>query len=104
MHKQVKKYLSFFFLFLLLFPIAEVGLHASEHQKDLHCTATEKHFHPLEHSCSICDFTITDSNSLPDTKVQFDLPSQDFTFLTLTESVTLTFLFSNLPARAPPTA
>lgn len=103
MHKQLKKYLPFIFLFLLLFPIAEKALHALEHRSNRHCTITDKHFHQQEHSCSICDFTVTDSNGLPETDIAFINSSQEFLFQPFTQSVNIPFAFSNLPSRAPPT-
>ena len=104
MHKQIKKYFSFFLLFLFLFPIIEKQLHAFEHNADSHCTATDKHFHTPEHSCSICDFTITDSNAAPETKVQFVISSNQFLFHSFTESVNTPTAFQDLPSRAPPVA
>lgn len=104
MHNQVKKYISFFFLFLLLFPVAEKGIHALEHHNNNHCSITDKHFHQQEHACSICDFTITDSNSLPETDVAFIVSSQNFRFLPFSQSVNIPFAFANLPSRAPPIA
>ncbi len=102
MQQQLKKYLSIFFLFLLLFPLAEKSIHGLEHEKDVHCTAIEKHFHEQEHSCSICDFTITDSNSLSNTGFVFTLTSQSFSFQPFSQSVIIPYAYSNLPSRAPP--
>ena len=102
MHKQVKKYYSFFFLFLLLFPLVEKGIHALEHHNEIHCTITDKHFHEQEHECSICDFTITDSNGLPSNDIAFTIPSQYFSYQELVLSLHIPFSYSNLPSRAPP--
>ncbi len=104
MHTQLKKYFSILFLFLLLFPIIEKGLHSYEHQKDLHCTATEKHFHDLEHACSICDFTTTDSNNSPESGVQFIISAKEFSFFPFTQQLKIPYPYSNLPSRAPPVA
>lgn len=104
MQKQLKKYLSFFFLFLLLFPLAEKGVHAFEHHDEVHCTITDKHFHELEQECSICDFTIIDSNGIPNTDVKFISVSQSNTFQEFIQSVKIPFAYSNLPSRAPPIA
>jgi hypothetical protein len=104
MRRQVKKYISFFFLFLFLFPTIEKQIHAWEHSADEHCTSTSKHFHNLEHSCSICDFTITDSNAAPETEVQFVISSKPFLFHSFFESVNTLAAFQDLPSRAPPIA
>ena len=65
---------------------------------------TDKHFHQQEHACSICDFTITDSNNAPDSDIVFIVSSQPFLFSPFIESVNIPFAFSNLPSRAPPIA
>ncbi|CAN5414817.1 hypothetical protein BH10BAC1_BH10BAC1_17430 [soil metagenome] len=104
MRKQYKKYSSFLFLFLFLFPIAEKGLHALEHHNSIHCSITDKHFHQQEHACSICDFTITDSNGAPNSEITFITFSQSFLFSSFIESEHIPYAFTNLPARAPPIA
>lgn len=100
--QQVKKYLSLFFLFLFLFPMAEKGIHAFEHQSDLHCSAADKHFHTLEHTCSLCDFTITDSNYPAQNEYSLIISVQQFLFHPFIESVNTPCAFQNIPARAPP--
>lgn len=104
MHTQVKKYISLFFLFLLIFPLAEKVIHSHEHLQDVHCNAIEKHFHEQEHECSICDFTITESNSLPSNEIRFVVSSQSFSFNEFLQSVNISHAYSNLPSRAPPIA
>jgi hypothetical protein len=104
MSVQIKKYLSFFLLFLFLFPTIEKQLHALEHNADTHCTATDKHFHSLEHSCSICDYTVTNSNTTPETAFQFIISVQQLTFSPFIENVNSPNSFQHLPARAPPIA
>ncbi len=111
MHKQIKKYLrlsgrqvSFVFLFLLLFPIVEKGIHALEHHNINHCTITDKHFHQQEHTCSICNFTITGPNSLPSSDAVLIISTGNFLFQPFTPSANISFAFSNLPSRAPPIA
>ena len=104
MHQLVKKYIAFFFLFLFLFPTIEKQIHAFEHRADEHCTASDKHFHVLEHSCSICDFTITDSNATPQTDVQFIVSVNNFSFQSFIEKKNIPNTFQNLPSRAPPIA
>ncbi|MCX6294508.1 MAG: hypothetical protein NTX97_00335 [Bacteroidetes bacterium] len=64
----------------------------------------EKHFHDLEHSCSICDFTITDSNGSPESDTQFIITSTEFSFSPFTQLVNIPYSYSNLPSRAPPIA
>ena len=91
-------------LLLFLFPMVEKHVHAFEHSKDKHCTANEKHFHEEEHHCTICDFTITDSNPGTGAGYQFITSSQQFIFSVLPESIYLQGAHYNLPARAPPVA
>lgn len=102
MNQQSKKYFSIFFLFLFLFPLAEKEIHALEHKADIHCGATDKHFHSVEHNCSICDFTNTTTTSAPETSSQFIISFQQFSFLPFIESITTANAFHHLPARAPP--
>jgi hypothetical protein len=102
MHQQLKKYLSLFFLSLFLFPMVEMQVHAFEHKDDLHCTSADKHFHPLEHNCSICDYTSTDSNSSTENNFSTLIFSSTFNFIPFIESVNIPDTFCDLPARAPP--
>lgn len=82
--------------------MVEKNAHAFEHQADLHCNATNKHFHTLEHICSICEFTLTDSNYSTGTEYQFIISVQQFLFHPFTESVNIPYAFQYLTARAPP--
>jgi hypothetical protein len=100
--QRIKKYLSLFFLLLFLFPMAEKGWHAFEHQADEHCEATDKHFHKQGHSCSLCDFTITDSNYPAEKEYSLIITVQPFLFRSPAESVNTPSAFQSLPARAPP--
>ncbi len=102
MHQYIKKYFSLFLLFLFLFPMVEKDAHAFKHQSDLHCTASDKHFHELEHTCSLCDFTITDSTYPTKTDHQFIVFTQQFLFHPFIESVFTLNAFQHIPARAPP--
>lgn len=102
MQKPLKKYLSFFFLLLFLFPTVETQLHAFEHAADVHCQASDKHFHKQEHHCAICDFTATDSNLVTDEPVSFTLPEKAFSFAPLRESVHTPATFQHRCGRAPP--
>jgi hypothetical protein len=104
MNQQVKKYLSLFLIVLFLFPQVEKAVHDIQHSKDSHCASANKHFHSLEHSCSICDFTSSNSSSTPDTDYQFILCVQRFSFEPFIESNIIQNAFNNLPARAPPIA
>ncbi len=104
MYKQIKNSLSFLLLCLFLFPAVEREVHAYEHQNDIHCASTDKHFHEEEHNCSICDFTITDSTSptpLPFCSITI---SKDFCFNSYNEQVYFSKAYQHLPSRAPPLA
>jgi hypothetical protein len=104
MYQQLKKYTALFFLFLFLFPTVEKQLHAFEHTNDIHCSSTDQHFHTQEHTCSICDFTVTDSNLLPETNFQFIISAQHISFQSVVENVNTPKTFQDLPSRAPPIA
>lgn len=104
MNKHLKKYSAFCFLFLLLFPIAEKAFHALEHQDEIHCSIIDKHFHEQEHECSICDFTITDSNDVPYTDISFIISFRNFSYTEFSSGLSIPNAHSNLPSRAPPLA
>ncbi len=104
MHYQFKKYISLFFLSLFLFPLVEKEFHAIEHAYDVHCNATDKHFHELEHTCSICDYTITDSFSTPKNDIQFVISINHFEFVWDEVNIYSPSAFSDTPLRAPPVA
>ncbi len=53
-----RKYISISLLALFLFPLIEKEIHTLEHVDSFHCKASDKHFHELEHTCSICDFIV----------------------------------------------
>ena len=76
-------------------------MHAFEHYDEVHCQATDKHFHESEHSCSICDFTITESY-LVEGDYQFIISAKQFLFYPFIENVNTPHAFQYLPARAPP--
>ncbi|HXB11960.1 MAG TPA: hypothetical protein VNZ45_08250 [Bacteroidia bacterium] len=60
MRLSLKKYSSLFLLSIFLFAYTEKGIHDILHSDDAHChSLTEKHFHPEEHHCVICDFDIS---------------------------------------------
>jgi hypothetical protein len=104
MHQRIKKYLSFLFLLLFLFPMVEKGMHELEHKDDFRCSSTNKHFHNLEHNCSICDFTTIDSNNSASHKFELITPTQLFLFHPFVENISVEDAFQYLPARAPPIA
>jgi hypothetical protein len=103
MHKQIKNILVPLLLFIFLFPMVEKEVHTSIHSADVHCTAGNKHFHDLEHHCSICDFTLTDSNKPTDVNYQLVVSCKQFLFQSFTESLDIPGTFQYLPSRAPPT-
>lgn len=104
MQKHLKKYYSLFFLFLLLFPMVEKQAHAFEHRDDIHCSATDKHFHELEHHCNICDYTSTDSNPVAEHHISFFIGEIRFSYFSLPENIHTPEAFQDLPSRAPPVA
>jgi hypothetical protein len=102
MHQQLKKYGSLFLLLLFLFPIVEKQLHAFDHINDKHCVATDKHFHELEHSCSICEFTIADTCPVPDIQLDIVVSEYTYSFQSFIQSLHVPEAFQDLPSRAPP--
>ena len=102
MHQQLKKYGSIFLLLLFLFPLVEKQLHIFDHLDETRCLATDKHFHEQEHSCRICEFTITDSGLLPDVEFNFILSEEQSIFQIFSESIHTPKAFQDLPSRAPP--
>jgi hypothetical protein len=102
MHKITKQLSSLSFLLLFLFPLVEKQLHAMEHADDIHCNATDKHFHEAEHSCSICDYTFSDTPSELKAEYSFFLSTINFEYIgfhPILNSGSETLL---LPSRAPP--
>jgi len=102
MKEQLKKISSIALLFLFLFPIIEKGWHDAHHLDDAHCVATYKHFHTLEHSCSVCEFTSTNTLSGVATKFQFLLSVRGVTYHRFAESSFFHTPQHQLPSRAPP--
>jgi hypothetical protein len=104
MHKQLKKILSIFLLFLFLFPMVQKELHAYEHKNDFHCNSTDKHIHSIEHTCGICDFAIFDStlnSSVPFTIITSE---KHFLYIEYAENHNFSYCSQQLPPRAPPVA
>lgn len=59
MNQIVKTSFAWLLLALFMFPQVQKGMHDFEHRHDTHCDAkAEQHLHPLEHVCSICDFSV----------------------------------------------
>jgi hypothetical protein len=104
MPRLLKKYSSIFLLLLFLFPMTEKALHAYEHQSDTHCTSTDKHFHAPEHSCDLCDLSISSSDPLPSTEILFRLSAGTFSFTPFISGSHSPAAFQDLPSRAPPVA
>ncbi|MBL7884722.1 MAG: hypothetical protein JNL69_11680 [Bacteroidia bacterium] len=102
MKEIFKKYCSILFLILFLFPQVEKEIHAFEHLNDFHCTATDKHFHELEHACSICDYTLSSSTETPQNNFIIVLVEHNHFYSLYTPSVTIPFSFQDIPARGPP--
>jgi hypothetical protein len=102
MQKKINKYFSVFFLILFLFSLVEKQAHAFQHQNDSHCLATDKHFHNVEHNCSICDFTSTDSNTSTENDFTFIISSSEFSYNAFQQNTNSLKSFHHLPSRAPP--
>ncbi len=102
MKQHIKKYFSILFLVLFLFPMVEKQVHAFQHSSDLHCTNADKHFHQVEHSCSICDFTYTESNASTENNFSFLIHTTTFNYISFFESIHTVNAFKHLPCRAPP--
>lgn len=102
MKTRLKKYYSLFFVLLFLYPMVEKEFHAFEHQNDTHCAAADKHFHALEHSCSICDYTVIKLSSSIPCDVEFIISESVFSFLPYGTNEPVVSSFAHLPSRAPP--
>ncbi|MEI6020828.1 MAG: hypothetical protein WCR21_06835 [Bacteroidota bacterium] len=63
--KRIKKYLSLFFLALLLFPVLEKTSHELEHLKEKHCAGKGLHYCPAENNCHVCDYVFSKANTPP---------------------------------------
>lgn len=102
MHKVIKNYISIILLLLFLFPIAEQQLHAIDHSSFKHCTASDKHFHTVEHRCAICDFNFSTPTIIPATAAVVLNHESTFLYTYYIQKIYITTVFRNLPARAPP--
>ncbi len=103
MNQIVKTSFAWLLLALFLFPQVQKGMHDFEHRHDTHCDAkAEQHLHPLEHVCSICDFSVPVSTEFTYFQIR------DFTFFTTVSyfepqnSVVPSNSWQQIPPRAPP--
>jgi hypothetical protein len=102
MHTEIKKYIAIILLLLFLFPIAEQQLHAIDHSAYEHCTASDKHFHTIEHRCAICDFNFSTPTIIPATVAVTLNHESVFLYTYYIQKIYRTTVFQNLPVRAPP--
>jgi hypothetical protein len=68
--KKVRSYISMLMLALLLFPIVEKASHDFKHLNDDHCAVKGTHYCPTEHTCSICDYVFSSSDTPTKTQGQ----------------------------------
>ena len=102
MKETFKKYCSIIFLFLFLFPLVEKEIHAIEHADDVHCSASDKHFHELEHSCSICDYTMPAALGSANNSFHVVFNEQIISFNLYTDCINIPTAYQDIPSRAPP--
>lgn len=102
-NKEIKKYIVFLIIGILLYPSIYKNIHDVVHSDDFHCSSTsEKHIHLPSHQCSICNQTslITYINT---SKLTFSLEQASFSFepspITILFNIFFGFSFS---LRAPP--
>ena len=99
----IRKYCSYLFLFLFLFPQVQKGVHDFEHRHDSHCDAkAEQHLHPLEHVCSLCDFSVPISVALTNTHFDFFIEVYLVPFVIQPFKLASASFWPQLPPRAPP--
>jgi hypothetical protein len=103
MQQRHKKYLVAFLLFLLIFPQIEKGIHALRHMHDDHCRVVgEFHFHEKEHSCSLCDYSNTISNSPELLNYTAFLTAHSTSYQLYSNQVILTLPEYQFSLKAPP--
>ncbi|MDQ3047639.1 MAG: hypothetical protein M3R27_08840 [Bacteroidota bacterium] len=100
--QSIKKYSSILLLFLFLFPLVEKEHHAHEHADEEHCNASDKHFHEMEHNCSICDFTLQKTEEFNEAEFTFVDSYGTLTYTPFFVSENPSFTLYHLPTRAPP--
>ncbi|HXC05424.1 MAG TPA: hypothetical protein VNZ86_11770 [Bacteroidia bacterium] len=100
---RIQKYIApLFCLFLFLFPLTEKGIHDFSHRDDTHCTSDARHLHTQEHSCSICDYTLSSAATLPEVREGFQILIYNFLYSAFRNNNSVSeriFLFS---PRGPP--
>ncbi|HSH64414.1 MAG TPA: hypothetical protein VLB84_01130 [Bacteroidia bacterium] len=82
--------------------MVEKQLHIFDHLNDERCIATDKHFHQQEHVCHICEFTLSNSGTLPEIRLTIILSEYYHSFGIYSESKYVPSAFQDLPSRAPP--
>ncbi|HET6228248.1 MAG TPA: hypothetical protein VFF27_18350 [Bacteroidia bacterium] len=102
MQQRLQKYGSLFLLLLFLFPLIEKGIHTFEHAGEERCVASDKHLHEQQHSCSICDFTLSNPHFIADADVVIIPNVHRIYFQPFTQSIHIPEAFQDLPSRAPP--
>jgi hypothetical protein len=100
---RVKTYLSFFFLFLFLFPQAEKAIHNISHADDFHCTVKSgAHLHELSHTCDLCDYNSGNTTPCVDESLGYFTPNFSKTVFIYSESVPFDSEKYLFLLRAPP--
>ena len=83
LHKLVVSIL----LVVFLFPLAEKGIHAFEHEEEEHCATYEDiHLHEKHHDCHICDYNLEPAQKT----------SIDFKLVNSSKSLKIDFLFESI--------
>lgn len=98
----LKNISSIFLLFLFLFPLVEKEMHALEHADDFHCSSVDKHFHELEHSCSLCDYTMPATLGSANNSFHVVFNEQIILFNLYTDCINIPTAYQDIPSRAPP--
>ena len=105
MNNKAKKYAAVFLFALFVFPFVQKGIHDFAHINDFHCSSkAARHFHPIEHHCSICDevFSISDGPKYFSVFSPLFTTSSTIQLVDTCEFSGQKILFFSL--RAPPTA
>lgn len=100
---RLRKYFSIFTLAVFLFPLVVEEVHTYGHRNDFHCTASDTHFHELEHHCTICDYIpYTSDNTFQENTFSF-LEIYTTVCFNYYESVAVLNRHFNFSLRGPPT-
>jgi hypothetical protein len=95
----------FLFLSLFLYPQVQKNLHDFEHRYDLHCDSeSQKHIHTLEHTCTVCDFTLPFVTHSITGTLTFSRLIQPQVYFSRVAVQDIFFSGNNIPPRAPPVA